>query len=141
MKEISDDFKNIMEDLEKNIKNPEDLEYIKSKFSDIFLEVLNNMASKIEDLEKRQENLEDSMNRIEKELFIEDDEDFTFEIVCPYCNAEFEADIENDLTEVKCPECGNKIELDWNETEEGGCPGSCAGCSGCEVENEEDDDM
>lgn len=136
MKEINEDLKNIMDELEKNIKNQEDLEYIKSKFSNMFLEVLNNLATKIENLEQKQQELEDSVNQIEKELFIE--EDFTFEIVCPYCNIEFETDIKDDLTEVKCPECGNKIELDWNESEGIGCMGNCSGCSGC---SDEDDDM
>lgn len=134
MKEVNNDLKNIMEELEKNIRNPEDLEYIKSKFSNIFLEILNNVTIKMDKLEQKQKELEDTINQIEKELFIEDD--FTFEIVCPYCNTEFETDMKDDLTEVKCPECGNKIELEWNGEEDLDCMGNCSGCSGC---SEEDD--
>ena len=133
MKEVNDNFKNIMDELEKNIKNPEDLEYIKSKFSNLFLEVLNNMATKMENLEAKQEELEDSINRIEKELFIEDD--FSFEIVCPYCNAEFVVDYDDLKDEIQCPECNNVIELDWGDDceEHGGCCGH--DCSHCDEED------
>ena len=42
-------------------------------------------------------------------------EDFEFEIVCPYCNYEFIADIDEHEDEILCPECNNPIELDWSE--------------------------
>ena len=43
----------------------------------------------------------------------EDEDDF--EIVCPYCNFEFIADIDESKTEIICPECENVIELDWGD--------------------------
>ena len=74
-----------------------------------------------------------------------EDEDYDFEIVCPYCNQEFVADIEDELKEeIECPECHNKIELDWDGEDDDCCSGGCCGCGhhdecGCE-EDEEDSD-
>ena len=54
---------------------------------------------------------------------------FDFEIICPYCNAEFIADVES-KSNIKCPECQNTIELDWNGGEEiNPCSGHCSSCS------------
>ncbi|MCI8519751.1 MAG: hypothetical protein HFJ51_06980 [Clostridia bacterium] len=73
-----------------------------------------------------------------------------FEIVCPYCNAEFISDISDDPSEeLRCPECGNLIEVDWHECEDGcdhNCGGDCS-CDHCEdeevddYEEEDEDDM
>ena len=52
---------------------------------------------------------------------------FDFEIVCPYCNHEFVADIDfENKRDIECPECHNMIELDFNADE--GCSGDCLGC-------------
>lgn len=98
-------------------------------------------------LEKKVSELEGIISSMEKELFVEDEYDF--EITCPYCNYEFVTDINSDKTEIECPECHNLIELDWNHEEGHDCGGQCGACAGCEHEednveqesNDEDDDM
>ena len=141
-------FEMLMADLEQHIENKKDLEYIKKSFSNMFLDFLNeveqknsNYEEKLKQMEEKQKQieeksakLEESVKKIEKELYINDNYDF--EIVCPYCNCEFETEFDELKTEVKCPECNNIIELDWNE-EEGGCHGDCSCChDGCEDEEE-----
>lgn len=151
MKKIKNEYKSFLDDLENNIKNKEDLDYIKKRFYEFFEVILNQIeaiadykAEQIEQMEKRQEEIEAKMMRmqgvldnIEKDIYSEDG--FDFEIVCPYCNYEFFIDMDENKTEVQCPECENIIELDWlgdNEESSSGCSGSCHGCDGC---NNEDD--
>lgn len=157
MTQLKKEYKKFIDDIEKNIKNKEDLEYIKerfAKFLDIILDqmenVLNYKEEKMEKLEQTQKELDEKLqkmqeivNNIEKDIYSEDG--FDFEIVCPYCNNEFVIDVNEEKTEVECPECKNIIELDWsgNLDEENGCNGSCSHCSGCEdIDfNDDDDDM
>lgn len=150
---IKNEYKSFLDDIEKNIKNKEDLKYIKERFA-IFMDVMLNQIDNIVEyksenlkrLENSQKELEDKVKKmqnildnIEKDIYSEDG--FDFEIVCPYCNYEFIIDIDENKTEVECPECKNIIELDWTgdvDDEPDGCNGHCSGCSGCD---DEDDDM
>lgn len=154
---IKREYKNFLDDIEKNIKDKEDLEYIKERFAsfmDIMLnqidDIMEYRKDDVEKLEKSQKELEekvkkmqDILDNIEKDIYAEDG--FDFEIVCPYCNYEFIIDIDENKTEVECPECKNTIELDWSgdiDEEPSGCEGHCSGCNGCDSEPEdEDDDM
>lgn len=157
MGSIKNEYKSFLDDIEKNIKNKEDLEYIKkrlSSFVDVIVEKVDDIANyrkeEIEQLEERQNEIEEKMSKmqgiidnIEKDIYAE--EGFDFEIVCPYCENEFIIDVDENKTEVECPECNNVIELDWtgnvdDEPEHDGCTGSCHGCHGC-GDNDEDDDM
>lgn len=152
---IKNEYKSFLDDIEKNIKNKEDLEYIKKRFTsflDVMLEqmdhVMDYKKEEIENLEKTQKQIEEKIekmqnviNNIEKDIYAEDG--FDFEIICPYCNYEFIIDMDENRTEVECPECNNTIELDWSgdvegDDEQSGCSGSCHGCHGCD---DEDDDM
>ncbi len=156
MGNIKNEYKSFLDDIEKNIKNKEDLEYIKkrlSSFMDVILEKVDDIANyrkeEIEQLEERQNQIEEQMSKmqgiidnIEKDIYAE--EGFDFEILCPYCENEFLIDVDENKTEIECPECNNIIELDWTgnvdeEPEQGGCNGSCHGCHGCG--EDEDDDM
>lgn len=156
MGSIKNEYKSFLDDIEKNIKNKEDLEYIKkrlSSFVDVIVEKVDDIANyrkeEIEQLEERQNEIEEKMSKmqgiidnIEKDIYAE--EGFDFEIVCPYCENEFIIDVDENKTEVECPECNNVIELDWTgnvdeEPEQGGCNGGCHGCHGCG--EDEDDDM
>ena len=126
MSKLKDEYKSFLDDIEKNIKNKEDLIYIKerfAKFMDVVIEkideILNNKNEELEQLLEMQKNLEARMDKmqaildnIEKDIY--SDEGFDFEIICPYCNYEFIADIDDSKTEVQCPECKNMIELDWS---------------------------
>ena len=124
-------FKEIVDDIEKNIKNKDDLEYIKSQIYNIsilFLDELDKLAEfnfnklsvmldREKELYKKVTKMEKIITNMEKEVFSSSECDF--EIVCPYCNAEFVEDLQDNTDrEIKCPECGNTIELDWNEDTE-----------------------
>ena len=153
---LKNEYKSFLDDIEKNIKDKDDLEYIKQRFSGFMDVVLNQMDSimnykdeKINELEKMQNELDARMakmqqviDHIEKDIY--DEDGFDFEIVCPYCNYEFVIDLDENKSEIECPECKNMIELDWTgniDDEQSGCGGSCHGCHGCGEEDEEDDDM
>ena len=128
---INESFEKLMEDLQKNIENPKDLEYITKKLSTAILDIMTELNNKTTNLEKR-------MEKIEEELYITDEnEEYNFEIVCPYCNCEFETEIDELKTEVVCPECNNVIELDWNDECHGDC--SCCHDDNCIEEDNEDD--
>ena len=153
---LKNEYKSFLDDIEKNIKDKDDLEYIKQRFSAFMDIVLNQMDSimnykdeKINELEKMQNELDARMakmqqviDHIEKDIY--DEDGFDFEIVCPYCNYEFVIDLDENKSEIECPECKNMIELDWTgniDDEQSGCGGSCHGCHECGEEDEEDDDM
>lgn len=149
---IKTEYKSFLDDIEKNIKDKDDLEYIKKRFAsfvDVMLDqidyILDYKKDEISKLEETQKELEANMKQIkqvvdniERDIY---DDDFDFEIICPYCNYEFFIYVDENKTEIECPECGNMIELDWSgdtDEPEDNCNGNCQGCSGC---NDEDDDM
>lgn len=152
MSDLSTRFQDIMKDIENNISNEKDLEFINKKITEIsmlYMEVLSGMneviQNKIENIEKVQNSIETKVNKIQTSIAgIENDiydDGYDFEIICPYCNNEFTADIES-KSDIRCPECQNVIELDWNG-EESGCSGSCSSCSsncGAEMEDFDDED-
>ena len=151
---LKDEYKNFLDDIESNIKNKEDLEYIKKRFADFVDKVLNHIdyivgykKQEIENLEDTQKQLIeriDKMQRvidnIEKDIY--SDEGFDFEIVCPYCNYEFVVDMDEEKTEIECPECKNMIELDWSgdPSDDDECSGHCSGCSGCDDQEDDEED-
>ena len=145
---LKNEYKSFLDDIEKNIKDKDDLEYIKQRFSAFMDVVLNQMDSimnykdeKINELEARMAKMQQVIDHIEKDIY--DEDGFDFEIVCPYCNYEFVIDLDENKSEIECPECKNMIELDWTgniDDEQSGCGGSCHGCHGCGEEDEEDDD-
>ncbi len=154
---LKNEFKSFLDDLEKNIKNKEDLEYVKGRFANFMDVILNQMddvinykEEKMTELENTQKQLDERMTKmqqvidnIEKDIYAEDG--FDFEIVCPYCNYEFIIDLDENKTEIECPECNNLIELDWTgdlENMEHECNGSCHGCHSCNEDeyNEEDNE-
>lgn len=152
---LKNEYKSFLDDIEKNIKNKEDLEYIKKRFAtflDVVLDqmdyIMNYKTEEMDRLEMQQKEIEQKMNKmqqvidnIEKDIYSEDG--FDFEIVCPYCDYEFIIDLDENRTELECPECQNVIELDWTgekeEHETSGCTGHCSSCSSCEDCDEEDD--
>lgn len=162
MGKLKNEYKSFLDDIEKNIKNKEDLEYIKGRFAsflDVMLEqmdyIMDYKQEEIEKLESTQKDLDERLQKmqqvidnIEKDIYAEDG--FDFEIVCPYCNYEFIIDVDENRTEIECPECNNIIELDWtgdpdNDEQGSNCSGHCGGCSGCGNDEEDmqdnEDDM
>ena len=153
MADLNNKFKQILNELEENLKNSEDLEFVKTEmfklynlFFDEMTKVEEKSYNKIESIagkqaaiDERINKLESKLNSMEKELFI-DDEESDFSIVCPYCNNEFIAEYDELKDEIICPECNNIIELDWGEEDDE--PEGCTGnCSGCMLHEDEDDDM
>ena len=160
MRKLKNEYKSFLDDIEKNIKDKEDLEYIRGRFSSFLDVVLDEMDYILEFKKDEMNKIEETQNQlksqigqikqvvanIEKDIYAEDG--FDFEIVCPYCNYEFIIDVDENKTEIDCPECQNVIELDWtgeveDETQNQdnqieGCSGSCSSCHGCEEENEDD---
>lgn len=151
MSDIKGKYKKILEDLENNIKDPEDLVYTKEKFMEltmIFMDIIDRLTAltdaRIKEIEERQQEINNKINsvqsivdEIEGDIY-DSDEDYEFEIVCPYCNYEFTTDIaDEEKNEIKCPKCNNIIELDWNNEEEFSCEGDCSHCHGEQIAEDE----
>ena len=153
MADLNVKWKQILNELEENLKNEEDLEFVKTQMFKLYNMFFDEMT-RVEEmaytrmetiagtqaaLEEKVENLENKLSSMEKELFI-DDEESDFSITCPYCNNEFIADYDELKDEIVCPECNNVIELDWGDDskEPDGCTGNC---SGCKLHDDEDEDM
>lgn len=154
MSNLNSEFKNILETLDANLKNKEELELVKVQMFNLynlFFEEISNLEnlanSRISELASKQAEMGETLNSIEKEVKNisldiygeEEDEDgeYTFTILCPYCDEEFTIDVDDVDDEVVCPNCNETIELDWgHECDEEGCS-SC----GHHCYHDEDDDM
>lgn len=87
------------------------------------VEVLDDVAITVEDLEDVQEELSEQMDDIDEDLAQlesevyedeEDEEDSIVDIECPHCNKDVEIDLD-DLGEdstIECPNCHEKIEVE-----------------------------
>ena len=145
---INIDLQNFISDINDNLENEADKSYVIERTTILLDNIINkieNMSAEREEkleafIKKQKENyikfkeLEDKVSNIYEDIYEDEEEDFS--ITCPYCNYEFEADINEDLSEIKCPECGNSIELDWygnlDDENDNGCSGHCSNCGGCE---------
>lgn len=156
MEELQKKIKTILSELDKNLKNVEDAEFAKTKVLELY-EAFSDELERIEEtctnkmdiisakysvLETRMEEIQGTINKIEKDIYIDNDDEYDLDIMCPYCDAEFTIDVSDELrNSVTCPECNNVIELDWNEEDEA-CEHDCSECNhACEHEEDEDDDM
>ena len=146
MAKLKKEFKSFLEDIENNLKNQEDLQYVKTRFEKFVNSIMDEIDMVVADQEDRMNELEENqkqmeskmskmqeiLDNIEKDIYSEDG--FDFEIICPYCDNQFIIDMDEDKTEVECPECNNIIELDWSgepEDDTANCSSGCAGCHGC----------
>lgn len=146
MSELSNEFQKMMDDLENNLENKKDVEYVRKAVTDFFEKVEENVEGRMKVIEDRMNKVDDTLNKMQEEFYLDDEfeEDDILEIACPYCNHVFETEINESKTELQCPECNNIIELDWNccDDEDDECgAGGCSHCHGCEHEDFEDDDM
>ena len=126
MGRLKNEYKSFLDDIEKNIKNLEDLKYVQGRFARFMDSILDNieniMEYKTEEIEKVRKNqialekeldkMRNALENIERDIY--DDEEYDFEIICPYCNNQFLIDSEDEKPEIVCPECKNIIELDWS---------------------------
>ena len=158
MAKLSEEYSKIIKNIEENISDENEKKYVLSKVSELaslYMDIIDRVTSvnsdRMDELEKYQDQLEQKLDKVKETVDlikkdIYEDEDYDFEIVCPYCNHEFVANIEDELKEeIECPECHNVIELDW-DGEDDCCSGGCASCGHHHVEceedkNDEDDDM
>ena len=109
MSDIKGKYKKILEDLENNIKEPYDLTYSKEKITEltfIFMDIVDRLTAlmdeRIKEVEDRQlainhriEEVQSLVDEIEGDIY-EQDDNYEFEIICPYCNYEFTTDIEDE---------------------------------------------
>lgn len=157
MARLGEEYNRILSEIEQTISNESEKEIVKQKIMELaslfisnmekMSDMVDNKLAKVEEkqkeLDSKIEKINKSVSEIENDIYDEEENgEFDFEIVCPYCSYEFVTDLNmlgEEKNEIKCPECNNIIELDWNDDEEG-CSGHCSGCHGC-GEDEEDDDM
>ena len=131
----------VEKDIEKSISDEKEREIVLQKVSELsfmYMDVIDRISNvnseRMDNIEKYQDKLDEKIGKIKETVDlikkdIYEDEDYDFEIVCPYCNHEFVADIEDELKEeIECPECHNKIELDWDGEDDDCCSGGCCGC-------------
>lgn len=142
MENIGEEFRKILNDLEENLKDNPDLDYIKSEFNNLAMVFFTEIDSlkklyeqRIETMLDRQSyfdekisNLEELTKIIEKEMPSEeddimliediDDDSEECEIQCPYCGEVFILLTDEIEKEVNCPFCSNTIELDLKELED-----------------------
>ena len=148
LENLKKEMNNFFKDIDENIKDEKEQLYIKKRTADLvdfvtneIEKIMNYKEDKLNALIKRQEQtdriiqvLNDKMDNIYEDIYDESLEN-DFSISCPYCNYEFEADIDEEFNEIRCPECGNLIELDWNgnpdDDQDKGCNGGCSHCGGC----------
>ncbi len=164
MSELSDNYKKILTEIDSKISNQEEKEFVKKKImelSTLFLDAIDDLIkktdTKITKIEEKQNEIEnkimqvdEAVDEIENNIYEDDEEDdYEFEIACPYCNSEFIAEISG-KSEIECPKCHNIIELEWNGEDEDVCKGNCSNCGDCDDTsflddnqdiNNNDDDM
>ena len=168
MIEPKDKFAKILSDLENEIKDPHDLEIAKNKLLEVslmFIDITNRAmdnSNQYDMLAKKIDTMQKSLKRIEEDIYIDEDEDneddeynlgdqmhdndinlddeFEFEIKCPYCNYEFVVGQDADLKdEIECPKCHKEIELDWDDYCDGECDHCASLCYNADLENQDDE--
>lgn len=154
MSDLQKKLKEIISDIEKNLKNKEDLEYVKTQIYNIYTafldefdkieekynEKIENILIKCKVLDDRMNEIEGSIQKIESDIYVKVNEEFDFDVICPYCDAEFSVDFsEGPKESIICPECENVVELDWND-EHDGCSHNCHECGEeCNHSHDEED--
>lgn len=127
-------YQMIMKELEQKISNKEELEFVKNKLTELYIESLERITniSKIQESQNNRINkIENRIKIIEEDIYVDDEEDddreindsklnedYDFEITCPYCNNDFVIDDSyKNSKEIQCPNCKQIVELDWNDNE------------------------
>lgn len=160
MSKLTKRYHELVEVLEKNVKDPQELEMAKRKLIELSLyyaEIINSfldMQDNMETITKNIKKLQGRVDNIEEDIYIDSDEieddeteetrsdylqdnDYEFEITCPYCDYEFITDSSyKNENSIECPKCHKTIELDWNNDEE--CNGECRDCRAHCYENEDE---
>ena len=133
MSELNNHYQQIIKDLKENISNENEKNFVLNKFQELsmmFMDVIDKLTNLTEsrmreidnqqlEISERIQEIEGKVQNIENDVYVnEEPEEYEFEIVCPYCNHEFVADIKDGLNDdIECPECHNIIELECNDDE------------------------
>jgi len=123
---LNNKFKEVIKNLDKNIKSKEDLTFAKAQVTELTMAYIDDLEKlesvykeKVEICEQRIESLETDIHRIEDEVFQDEYEDMDLEpIKCPYCSTNFFIEFDSTKKEIRCPDCKNMIELDWGNFED-----------------------
>ena len=105
MSKFSEKYVKILNEIDEHLSNEEEKKYVLKKVSELscfYMDIIDRItglnSKRMDDLEKYQDELEErldkvsnTVNLIKKDIY--EDEDYDFEIVCPYCNHEFVADV------------------------------------------------
>lgn len=158
MSDLNKKYQEVLDELEKNIKDKNALNSVKGKLSELvifFTDMINKSVDMEKNLEKTEQNikiLKKRIDNIEQDIYIDPegelenlhefgidqmhDNDYEFEITCPYCDYEFITDDSHkNQHSIKCPKCNKIIELDWGVDES--CQGDCHSCgSHCYFEDD-----
>ena len=148
MSDFKKEYQKIINELEKEIANKKDLEIAKKKLYNIYEYIINkeadnklNIKNVLENQEQMREDidkLKKAVLNIEEDIYEDFDEsnyhsqfdnfyktdkmhdnDYEFEITCPYCNYDFIADNSYiNKIQIPCPKCKRIIDLDWSSTDE-----------------------
>ena len=126
VKRLNYEMKKFIKDLKQNIEDPETLDYVLKRTEKLFgalykeideilkyeEEKMSQIQAKQDEQEKKLQELSLRLNDVCDDIY---EDGMFFEIVCPYCNNEFEMNFIEKLKEINCPECNNIIELDWED--------------------------
>ena len=120
---LGNKFKEVISNIEKQIKNKEDLEFVKKQITELTMSYLNELEKieqtydlKVANCTERIDDLEKALDVVKEQL---SDEEIDVEpITCPYCNSKFLIEFDNKQKEIKCPDCKNIIELEWEKFED-----------------------
>lgn len=155
MSNLNEKYQELVSCLEKNIQDAQELNNAKKVLAELII-CYSDAINKTAENEKRLDRIENNFNRlydriesIEDDIYLASDEDedelgidqmhdndFEFEIVCPYCHNEFITDSsQKNISQIRCPKCKKLIELDWDDSED--CGGHCHSCGGHCYEDEE----
>jgi len=94
------------------------------------IDVLDDMALAIDDIEEVQEqfgeqvdDMDEDLAEVERLLFDEEEDDDDFEeliyaeVECPHCNGIIEIDedmLDDEAESFKCPHCGKDVAVEWD---------------------------
>lgn len=122
-----------------------DLTSKEGKLFNAILDVLDEMAVSIVDVEEAYDELQEVVDAIDEDLgeleedfYDEDDcdcdccDEEEYEIVCPTCGDSIYVDFDMlEEGEMECPNCGERLEFDLDELEDDCCEDGHCDC-GCE---------
>ena len=114
MSDLQNKLDKVISDIEKRLTNKEDFEYVKTQIYNIYTifldefdkleakcnEKMEDIAVRCKVLDDRMSEIEDSIDKIESDIYIKENEEFDFDVTCPYCDTEFSVDFSEGPKEI-----------------------------------------